>query len=56
MEKEFNPSNVPLTNNLEADVESLATEFRRVLDTLAQRKTVLYHLGLRSHGLTKNWQ
>ena len=37
-EKEFNPSNVPLTNNLEADVESLATEFRRVLDTLAPEK------------------
>ena len=37
-EKEFNPANVTLTSNLEADVESLATEFRRVLDTLAPVK------------------
>ena len=37
-EKEFNPANVTLTNNLEADVESLLTEFRRVLDTLAPVK------------------
>ena len=29
-EMEFNPSNVTLTSNLEADIESLATEFRRV--------------------------
>ena len=37
-ENEFNPSNVTLTNNLETDVESLATEFRRVFDTLAPAK------------------
>ena len=37
-EKEFNPANVTLTSNLEADVESLSTEFRRVLDTLAPVK------------------
>ena len=37
-EDEFNPANVTLTNNLEADVESLSTEFRRVLDTLAPVK------------------
>ena len=35
---EFNPANVTLTSNLAADVESLATEFRRVLDTLAPVK------------------
>ena len=37
-EMEFNPANVTLTSNLEADVESLATKFRRVLDTLAPVK------------------
>ena len=37
-EKEFNPTNVTLTSNLEADIESLSTEFRRVLDTLAPVK------------------
>ena len=37
-EKEFNHSNVTLTNNLEEDVESLASELRRVLDTLAPVK------------------
>ena len=37
-EKEFNPANVTLTNNLEADVESLSAELRRVLDTLAPVK------------------
>ena len=37
-EKEFNHSNVTLTSNLEKDVESLATELRRVLDTLAPVK------------------
>ena len=37
-ENEFNPSNVTLTSNLETDVESLAAESRRVLDTLAPVK------------------
>ena len=37
-EKEFNHSNVTLTSNLERDVESLATELQRVLDTLAPVK------------------
>ena len=37
-EKEFNPANVTLTNNLEADVESLSAELKRVLDTLASVK------------------
>ena len=37
-EEEFNPANVTLTSNLEADVESLSKEFRRVLDTLAPVK------------------
>ena len=37
-EKEFNHSNVTLTSNLEEDVESLARELRRVLDTLTPVK------------------
>ena len=37
-EKEFNPANVLLTSNLEADIESLSKEFRRVLDTLTPVK------------------
>ena len=37
-EKEFNHSNITLTSNLEEDVESLATELRRVLDTLTPVK------------------
>ena len=36
-EKEFNPTNVKLTSNLEADVESLSKEFRRVLNTLCEK-------------------
>ena len=43
-EKEFNPANVTLTNNLEADIESLSTELRRVLDTLAPMKNCLVSL------------
>ena len=35
---EFNHSNITLTSNLEKDVESLATELRRVLDTLTPVK------------------
>ena len=37
-QKEFNPANVLLTSNLEADVEPLSKEFRRVLETLAPVK------------------
>ena len=37
-EKEFDPAKVTLTNNLEADVESLLRELRRVLDTLTPVK------------------
>ena len=37
-ESEFNPENVKLSTNLDVDVESIATEFRRVLDVLAPVK------------------
>ena len=41
---EFNPANVTLTNNLEADIESLLAELKRVLDTLAPVKNCLVSL------------
>ena len=37
-ENEFNPENVKLNANLDSDIESLATEFRRVLDALTPVK------------------
>ena len=43
-EEEFNPANVTLTNNLEANVESLSKELRRVLDTLTPVKKCLVSL------------
>ena len=43
-ETEFNPGNVPLSSNLQADVESLSTEFKRVLDALAPIKNGLVSL------------
>ena len=37
-ESEFNPENVKLSTNLDADIESLSTEFKRVLHALANKK------------------
>ena len=37
-ETEFKPGNVSLSSNLEADVELLSNEFKRVLDALAPIK------------------
>ena len=53
-EAEFNPKNIMLSTKLDVNIESLATEFKRVLDVLAPIKTAQYHLSLRDPGLTKN--
>ena len=52
-ESEFNPGNVSLSSNLEADVELLSTEFKSV-GCPGPNQKLLYHLNLRNHGSTKN--
>ena len=52
-EKEFNPANVTLTSNLEADVESLSVELKRVLDTLTPVKNCLVSLKPKKPWLNK---
>ena len=55
-EKEFNHSNITLTSNLEKDIESLATELRRVLDTLTPVKNCSVSLKPKNLGSIKSWQ
>ena len=51
--KEFNPANISLTSNLEANVESLSKEFRRVLDALARIKNHSVSLKLKKPWFNK---